>query len=115
MKQILIILVVFFASACFNSLCVAGDYFQYSTTNGRITNHTYVDNQSGATHGGSTTSYGNTHYHNTPNYSGSSITNGNITLHTYTDKRTGAVTGGSSWRYGNTTYYFGNPPPHPYK
>ena len=115
MKRIFIFLIMIFSIAWFSSICAAGDYFQYSTTNGRITNHTYIDNQTGTTYGGNTIRYGNSSHHNTPRYYGSSTTIGNITIHTYVDRRTGAVTGGSSWKYGSTTYHYGNPPPHPYK
>jgi hypothetical protein len=114
MKKRLIFLIVAFALLTIASQCPAGGYFQYSTTNGRTTHHTYVDNRTGATYGGNSTQYGNTTHHNMPGYSGYSITTGNITMHTYIDRQTGAVTGGSSWRYGNTTYHYGSSPPHPY-
>lgn len=114
MKKTIAFSIMTFAVFMIASECPAGDYFQYSTTNGRTTNHTYIDNRTGATYGGSSVRNGNTTYHNTPGYYGHSTTNGNITTHTYIDRRTGAVTGGSSWRNGNTTYHYGNPPPHPY-
>ena len=115
MKNFLALFTTTLAFLMIASVCPAGDHLQYSTTNGGTTNHTYVDNRTGATYGGYSTQSGNTTYHNTPGYYGYSTTNGNITMHTYVDRRTGAVTGGSSWRNGNTTYHYGSPPPHPYK
>jgi hypothetical protein len=115
MKKILAFSIMTLAVLVIALQCPAGDYFQYSTTTGRTTLHTYVYNHTVATYGGNSVQNGNTTYHNMPGYYGYSTTTGNITMHTYIDRHTGAVTGGSSWRNGNTTYHYGSPPPHPYE